>query len=91
MNSGILSPQICYAAAIAGAFITALSQILLKTQANTTGKKGFLQKFLNIRVIVSYGLLFLTLAISLILAVAKRWNEAASRAEHDETETLLGR
>ena len=61
MNSGILSPQICYAAAIAGAFITALSQILLKTQANTTGKKGFLQKFLNIRVIVSYGLLFLSL------------------------------
>ena len=64
MNTGILSPQICYAAAIAGAFITALSQILLKTQANTTGKKGFLQKFLNIRVIVSYGLLFLTLAIN---------------------------
>ena len=64
MNYGILSPQICYAAAIAGAFITALSQILLKTQANTTGKKGFLQKFLNIRVIVSYGLRFLTLAIT---------------------------
>lgn len=64
MNTGILSPQICYAAAIIGAFITALSQILLKTQANTTGDKGFFSKFLNIRVIVSYGLLFLTLAIN---------------------------
>ena len=64
MNSGILSPQLCYAAAIVGAFITALSQILLKTQANTTGKKGFFSKFLNVRVITSYGLLFLTLAIN---------------------------
>ena len=51
--SNILTPQICYAAAIVGAFITALSQILLKTQANTTGEKGFFSKFLNIRVIVS--------------------------------------
>ena len=64
--SNILTPQICYAAAIFGAFITALSQILLKTQANTTGGKGFFSKFLNIRVIVSYGLLFLTLAINQI-------------------------
>lgn len=64
MNSGFLTPQICYAAAILGAFITALSQILLKTQANTTGKKGFFSKFLNARVIISYGMLFLTLAIN---------------------------
>ena len=64
MNNSLLSPQICYAAAIAGAFITAVSQILLKSQANTTGDKGFFRKFLNIRVIVSYGLLFLTLAIN---------------------------
>ena len=62
--SSILTPQVCYAAAIAGAFITALSQILLKTQANTTGDKGFFSKFLNVRVIASYGLLFLTLAIN---------------------------
>ena len=68
--SNILTPQICYAAAIVGAFITALSQILLKTQANTTGGKGFFSKFLNIRVIVSYGLLFLTLAIN---QIALRW------------------
>lgn len=64
MFSGSLSPRICYAAAILGAFITALSQILLKTQANTTGGKGFFSKFLNLRVIVSYGLLFVTLAIN---------------------------
>ena len=62
--SSFLSPQVCYAAAIIGAFITALSQILLKTQANTTGGKGFFSKFLNVRVIVSYGLLFLTLAVN---------------------------
>ena len=68
--SNILTPQICYAAAIVGAFITALSQILLKTQANTTGGKGFFFFFLNIRVIVSYGLLFLTLAIN---QIALRW------------------
>ncbi len=37
--SNLLTPQVCYAAAIIGAFITALSQILLKTQANTTGEK----------------------------------------------------
>ena len=64
--SDFLTPQVCYAAAIFGAFITALSQILLKTQANTTGGKAFFSKFLNIRVIVSYGLLFLTLAINQI-------------------------
>lgn len=64
MSSLLLSPQICYAAAIAGAFITALSQILLKSQANVTGGRGFFQKFLNLRVILSYGLLFLTLAIN---------------------------
>ena len=64
--SDFLTPQVCYAAAIIGAFVTALSQILLKTQANTTGGKGFFSKFLNIRVIVSYGLLFLTLAINQI-------------------------
>ena len=66
MDTSILTPQVCYAAAIAGAFITALSQILLKTQANTTGKKGFFSKFLNLRVIAAYGLLFLTLAINQI-------------------------
>lgn len=64
--SDFLTPQVCYTAAIIGAFITALSQILLKTQANTTGRKGFFSKFLNVRVIVSYGLLFLTLAINQI-------------------------
>ena len=64
MNSELITPQLCYALAILASFLTALSQILLKTQANTTGGKGFWAKFLNIRVIVSYGLLFLTLAIN---------------------------
>ena len=67
--SSILTPQVCYAAAIAGAFITALSQILLKTQANTTGDKGFFSKFLNPRVIVSYGLLFSTLVINQVALI----------------------
>ena len=64
MNSELFTPAFCYGAAIVAAFVTALSQILLKTQANTTGNKGFFSKFLNVRVIVSYALLFLTLAIN---------------------------
>ena len=64
MNSELITPQLCYALAILASFLTALSQIHLKTQANTTGGKGFWAKFLNLRVIASYGLLFLTLAIN---------------------------
>ncbi|MBQ3393366.1 MAG: multidrug ABC transporter [Lachnospiraceae bacterium] len=71
MNTDFLTPQVCYAAAILGAFVTALSQILLKRQANITeaGKKGFLQKFLNIRVFLSYGMLFMTLVINQIALI----------------------
>ena len=64
--SNLLTPQVCYAAAIFGAFITALSQILLKTQANTTGGKGFFSKFLNIRVIVSLSVMPCITATSFI-------------------------
>lgn len=64
--SKLFTPAFCYGIAILGAFLTGLSQILLKTQANTTTKKGFWQKFLNWRVIVSYGLLFVVLAINQI-------------------------
>ena len=46
MNSGILSPQLCYAAAIVGAFITALSQILLKKAADDTRYSEEYQRFI---------------------------------------------
>ena len=71
MSTELFTPELCYGAAILAAFITALSQILLKRQANITeaGKKGFLRKFLNVRVILSYGLLFLTLAINQVALI----------------------
>ncbi len=71
MNTNFITPQFCYAAAILAAFITALSQILLKRQANITEseKKGFFSKFLNIRVILSYGLLFSTLVINQVALI----------------------
>lgn len=58
------TPAFCYVMAFAAVLIATISQILLKQQANTTGqnKSGFIWKFLNVRVIVSYGLLFLSLA-----------------------------
>ena len=57
MNSDLFTPAFCYAAAIFAAFVTALSQIILKKQANITEakKSGFFSKFLNPRVIISYG------------------------------------
>ena len=63
MNSELFTPAFCYGAAIFAAFVTALSQIILKKQANITEarKSGFFSKFLNPRVIISYGLLFSTL------------------------------
>ena len=53
------TPTFCYVMAFAAVLIATISQILLKQQANTTGQKksGFIWKFLNVRVIVSYGLL----------------------------------
>ena len=76
MSSELFSPQLCYGLAILGTFLSAFSQILLKMQANqTTNKsyqtteKSFIWKFLNWRVILSYGLLFLTLAINQIALI----------------------
>lgn len=60
------TPLFCYSIAFVAVFISTAGQILLKKQANTTGKKGFIWKFLNVRVIVSYGLLFLALAMNQI-------------------------
>ena len=51
MNSELFTPAFCYGAAILAAFVTALSQIILKKQANITEarKSGFFSKFLNPR------------------------------------------
>ena len=71
MNSNLFTPAFCYSAAIFAAFVTALSQIILKKQANITEakKSGFISKFLNPRVIVSYGLLFSTLVINQVALI----------------------
>ncbi len=69
MINNLFTPQFCYGIAIFGTFLSALSQFLLKTQANTTLQKGFFSKFLNWRVIVSYFLLFLTLAINQVAMI----------------------
>jgi drug/metabolite transporter (DMT)-like permease len=69
MNSDFLTPAVCYGAAFLAVFIATASQILLKQQANTTAKKGFIWKFLNPRVIISYGLLFLSLALNQIALI----------------------
>ena len=65
------TPAFCYAMAFAAVLIATISQILLKRQANTTGqnKSGFIWKFLNVRVIVSYGLLFLSLALNQVALI----------------------
>ena len=70
-NSSLFTPAFCYGAAILAAFITALSQIILKKQANITEakKSGFFSKFLNPRVIISYGLLFSTLVINQVALI----------------------
>lgn len=69
MSSDIISPQLCYLAAFVAVFVATTSQILLKQQANTTTRKGFIWKFLNPRVIISYGLLFLSLALNQVALI----------------------
>ncbi len=69
MSSEIFTPVVCYLASFVAVFISTASQILLKQQANTTGKKGFIWKFLNPRVIISYGLLFLSLALNQVALI----------------------
>ena len=63
MNSEFFhSVAFCYGIAFVAVFLGTAGQILLKRSANDTlGQEGFLRKFLNVRVIVSYGLLFLSL------------------------------
>lgn len=61
------TPVLCYSIAFVAVFLSTAGQILLKKQANNTnGKKGFIWKFLNARVIIAYGLLFLALAMNQI-------------------------
>lgn len=69
MSSELFTPLVCYLAAFAAVFVSTASQILLKQQANTTGKKGFIWKFLNPRVIISYGMLFLSLALNQVALI----------------------
>ena len=44
--------------ALLSVFIGAVSQIMLKTAANKGQSRGFLKKFLNITVIIAYGMMF---------------------------------
>jgi drug/metabolite transporter (DMT)-like permease len=61
------TPVLCYCIAFVAVFIATAGQILLKQQArDTVGKAGFMSKFLNLRVIVAYGCLFLSLALNQI-------------------------
>ena len=53
--------NVSYLIAIGATLVAAFSQLLLKRSANETNGKGFWQKFLNLRVIIGYGLLFLSL------------------------------
>lgn len=56
------SSAFCYGIAFVAVFLATAGQILLKRSADdTVGKEGFLRKFLNRRVIISYGLLFLSM------------------------------
>lgn len=56
------SAVFCYAIAFVAVFLATAGQILLKRSANdTVGREGFWRKFFNLRVISSYGLLFLSL------------------------------
>lgn len=56
------STAFCYAIAFVAVFLATAGQILLKRSADDTlGSEGFLQKFLNARVITSYTLLLLSM------------------------------
>ena len=60
------TPFFCYAIAFVAVFISTAGQILLKKQAGATRDKGFLSKFLNVRVILAYGMLFAALFMNQI-------------------------
>ncbi len=69
MNVEWITPGLCYALAAAGALVTAVSQLLLKTQANTSEEASFLRKFLNPRVIISYGMLLAVMAMNQVALI----------------------
>ena len=56
--------MISYILAFSATLIAAISQVILKKSANKTIKSSFIKKYLNVRVIVAYGLLFLSLCIN---------------------------
>lgn len=60
------SYSLCFFLAAFGAFLSGVSQILLKSQANTTEKEGFFRKFLHPKIFLSYVILFSTLVINQI-------------------------
>ena len=69
MIDKILTPSFCYFMAFLSVFASTTSQILLKTQANKTERESFFKKFLNIRVILSYGILMLSLAFNQVALI----------------------
>jgi len=69
MNINWITPSMCYIIAFIGTLLTAFSQILLKLQAKKNTNKNFVLKFLNVRVILSYGLLFMTLVLNQIALI----------------------
>lgn len=69
MNTDFITPQFCYFVAFLAVFASTTSQILLKTQANQTGESSFIKKFLNVRVIISYGMLFLSMLLNQIALI----------------------
>ena len=69
MNTDFITPQFCYIVAFVSVFVSTTSQLLLKRQADDGVEKGFIRKFLNLRVIVAYGMLFLSLALNQIALI----------------------
>lgn len=64
-----ITPTLCYGAAFLAVLVSTASQILLKRQAGATTKKGFIWKFLNARVIIAYGMLFMSLALNQVALI----------------------
>ena len=69
MINDLFTPGFCYFMAFVSVFASTTSQILLKTQANKTEHQNFFKKFLNLRVILSYGILFLSLAFNQVALI----------------------
>lgn len=77
------SAAFCYGIAFVAVFLATAGQILLKRSADdTVGKAGFWRKFLNRRVVVSYGLLFLSMFCNQIGPAAGAHDRAALYHRH---------